>query len=226
MCAPKNDLAKLAIIGAAAYATGGISLGSTAATTAREAYIIANSGATATASTTSVLTTLLNTARTALPIIGAAGNVYSGYLQSQILKQQAGAIGYEIAAETDAFAMRKAIKRREMIKAIGKQNALYGITGTTLEGSPADVLSLTAANYQQDIFTDAWNTSGKILGKKQQADILNQEANAAVVSGFVKAGTYLGTRGFGDLITKTVTTPKTVNTRKSVLDTGVQVGDM
>lgn len=202
MCAPTKDLAKLAIIGATVYATGGTSLlaGGTATATATATT------ATTTATTTSTLQTLYNAARIGLPIISAAGNVYQGYLQSQILKQKAGFVDYEIASETQAFALRKYKKKREMRRALDKQRALYGLTGATIEGSPTDVLSETAADFAENIYTDAFNTSQKIVGKRQQQKILEQEADYAVLGGYVNAATVLGGRGFMDVIK-----PKTTN---------------
>ena len=104
---------------------------------------------------------------------------------------------------------QKAQKRREMIEAIGKQSALYGVTGTTIGGSPADVLGLTASNFAENVYIDAFNTSQKILGKEQQKDILNQESKNAIIGGYTAAATTLGTREFMDIITTQGSTPNT-----------------
>ena len=202
MCAPRSTLIKTALLGAAIYATGGAAASSLLTTSGGSM-----AAATTTASTTSTLSTLANAARIALPVISAAGNVYQGYMNAQILRQKANFVNFEIATEKEAFALRKAQKRREMIQAIGKQRALYGVTGTTLEGSPADVLGLTASNYAENIFIDSFNTSQKILGKTQQQNILEQEAKASIIGGYTSAATTLGTRGFMDIITTTGTTP-------------------
>ena len=167
-------------------------------------------GAATAASTTSTLSTLATAARYALPVISAGGNILQGYMQSQILAQKANFVNYDIATEKSAFTLRKAQKRREMIQAIGKQRALFGITGTSLEGSPADVLGMTAGNFEENIYVDAFNTSQKILGMEQQKDILNQEARNSIIGGYTAAATTLGTRGFSDLIS-TTSTPKEVS---------------
>ncbi len=126
MCAPKNDLAKLAIIGAAAYATGGTSLFASSSATA------ATTTATTAATTQSTLATLANVAKYALPVIGGAGSIYSGYAQANILRQQANMVDYSISQDKEAFALRKAKRQRELIQALGKQRARFGLTGVTL----------------------------------------------------------------------------------------------
>lgn len=204
MCAPKNDLVKLAIVGATAYATGGISLGASTATTAATT-------ATTTATTTSTLQSLLNAARVVLPVVSAAGNIYQGYMSSNILAQRANFIDFEIDTTREASALRKAKRNRALAIAIGKQNAKFGLTGTTLEGSPGDVLSATAAVFAEDQFIDDFNTSQSIYSKSVQSDILKQESDYAKIGGYVNAASSLGTRGFSDLIS-TKTTPKTTTT--------------
>jgi len=204
MCAPKNQLIKTALIGAAIYATGGAAASSLLTTSGG-----VSAAATTTASTTSTLSTLAKAAKFVLPAISAGGNILQGYMNSQILAQKANFVNFEIATEKSAFSLRKAQKRREMIQAIGKQRALYGVTGTTLEGSPADVLGLTASNFAENVYIDAFNTSQKILGKEQQKDILNQESKNAIIGGYTAAATTLGTRGFMDILTTQGATPNT-----------------
>ena len=200
MCAPKNQLIKTALIGAAIYATGGAAAGSLLTTSG------GSMAAASTAATTgSTLSTLATAAKYALPVISAGGNILQGYMQSQILAQKANFVNFEIATEKSAFSLRKVQKRREMIEAIGKQRALFGITGTSIEGSPSDVLGLTASNFAENVYIDAFNTSQKILGKEQQKDILNQESRNSIIGGYTAAATTLGTRGFSDLITTTTT---------------------
>ena len=209
MCAPRNQLIKTALIGAAIYATGGAAAGSLLSTSGGSLAAASTTAAT-TASTTSTLATLANVARYALPAITTAGNIYQGYMQSAMLTQKAGFIDFEIATSKEASALRKAKRNRALAIAIGKQNARFGLTGTTLEGSPGDVLSMTASNFAEDQYIDDFNTSQTILSKSNQSAILRQEAKYAKVGGYLNAVSYLGTRGFGDLIStkidkKTVT---------------------
>ena len=202
MCVPRNNLARTALLGAAIYATGGAAASSLLSTSGGSM-----AAATSTASTTSTLSTLANAARYVLPAISAGGQIFQGYMNANIMRQKANFVNYEIASEKSAFALRKAKKQREMIQAIGKQRALYGVTGTTLEGSPADVLGLTASNFAENIYIDSFNTSQKILGKEQQKNILESEAQASIIGGYTSAATTLGTRGFMDIITSTPSKP-------------------
>ncbi len=215
MCAPRNQLIKTALIGAAIYATGGAAA-SSLLTTSGGSMAAASTTAATTASTTSTLATLANVAKYALPIIGAGGSIYSGYAQANILRQQANMVDYSISQDKEAFALRKAKRQRELLLALGKQRARFGLTGVTLEGSPGDILSLTAENFAEDQYIDAFNTSGGILGKEQRKNVLNKEADYSVVGGYTKAASYLGTRGFSDLITTQTNVPK---------DQGIKVGD-
>jgi hypothetical protein len=142
-------------------------------------------------------------------VIGSAGSIYGGYVQANLLRQQANMVDYSIGQDREAFALRKAKRQRELVLAIGKQRARYGLTGVTLEGSPGDVLSLTAANFAEDQYIDAFNTSGSILSKEQKKDTLNKEADYSIVGGYTKAAQYLGTRGFSDLLTTQTNTGTT-----------------
>lgn len=212
MCAPRNQLIRTALIGAAIYATGGAAASSLLTTSGGS---LATTAAT-TSTTTSTLATLANAAKYVLPVIGAGGSIYSGYAQANILRQQANMVDYSISQDREAFALRKAKRQRELIQALGKQRSRFGLTGVTLEGSPGDVLSLTASNFAEDQYIDAFNTSGTILGKEQKKNVLNKEADYSIVGGYTKAASYLGTRGFSDLITTQTNIPK---------DQGINVGD-
>ena len=204
MCAPKNQIAQLALVAAAAYATGGAS--AVAGNTAREAAIIANTGAAT--SSGSVLATLGSFARASAPYIGAASSIYSGYLNSQMLQQKANFVDFKVGTEREAFALRKAKRTRDMLRKIGSQRALYGVSGVTIEGTPGDIIELTASNFREDQYIDAFNTSQKILGSQFSADQLRTESKVALLGGFVKAGTDIGVRGIDSLLT-TETKPKT-----------------
>ena len=95
MCAPRSTLIKTALLGAAIYATGGAAAAGTGFLSSGAAG--GASLATQAASTTSTLSTLANAARIALPVISAAGNVYQGYMNAQILRQKANFVNFEIA---------------------------------------------------------------------------------------------------------------------------------
>ena len=193
MCAPKNDLAKLAIIGAAAYASGGTSLFATS--TATTGTVATN---------TTILQTLANAARVALPVMGAAGQVYQGYMNAQMLRNKAQFTDYQISTEKESYALRRVKRNRALAQALGKQRALYGMSGVTIEGTPGDILALTRANFAEDDFIDSYNTSQSILSKKFSASALRGEAKTSIIGGYTSAAvTLVGTRGIDDLLTTT-----------------------
>lgn len=205
MCAPRNQLVKLAVVAAAAYATGGAS--AVAGNTAREAAIIANTGGAV--SSASALTQFATLAKASAPYIGAASSIYSGYLNSQMLAQKANFVDFKIGTEREAFALRKAKRTRDMLRKIGAQRALYGVSGVTIEGTPGDIIEVTASNFREDQYIDAFNTSQKIMGNQLSADNLRTESQIAMLGGFVKAGTDIGVRGVESLLTTTTKQGKT-----------------
>lgn len=213
MCAPKNDLAKIALIGAAAYATGGTSLFSSASTSIQAGIQAARASST--------LQTLVNVAKIAAPIIGAGGQIYGGYLQSQMLKNKANFVDYQVSGEKEAYSLRKVKRARALAMAIGKQRAMFGITGVSLEDTPSDLIGQTSATFAEDQFIDTFNTSQNILSKQFSAKSLRDEAKYSVFSGYTKAAVTLGTRGFANLgstdnteLSNTVTTTQHKALRK------------
>ena len=202
MCAPKKLLPVLAIAGLA-VATGGLSVGATtaAATTSTVAPLAAGqAGAVAAqASTLSNLGTALKVglkyANTAAPLIGAGGLVYSGQLQQSILEQQANFSNFQSAQEEETYALRKDQRRRRLAIALGKQRALYGISGVRLDETPTDILSSTARSFAEDDFYDRYGTSGRMLSASLSADNLRQSGEQAQLGGLLSAELTLARRG-------------------------------
>jgi hypothetical protein len=188
MCAPKNKLAKIALVGAAAYATGG---GSTLFTSASQAFQAASTAV----KTSSTLNTLFNAARVAAPFIGASGQMYMGFLQAQQMQAKAGFTMFQGKMETESYALRKIKRLRALRAKIGEQRALYSAAGIKMEGTPGQILGQTAANFAEDQFTDTFNTSQSILSKKFSAESYKHEAKISLLGGMTNAAITLGTRG-------------------------------
>ena len=203
MCAPRNQLAQLALTAAVGYATGGSSLFASSAATSSGFLASGAAGGASLATQASTLSTLANAARIALPVIGAAGQVYSGYLQSQQALAKASFVDYQASQEIEASALRRVKRNRELARAVGKQRALYGISGVTLEDTPGDVISLTASNFAEDQYIDDFNTSQSILSKRTSADNLRRESKNLIIGGYTNAAGTLGTRGIDDILTTT-----------------------
>ena len=209
MCAPTKDLVKIAAIAAVAYASGGSSLfASTAAagtTTASTAALSTTSLAIPTtvygqtAATgfnfAGMFSTLGNVAKIATPIIGAAGQIYSGILQSNALAAKANVANFQAGVSAEAYQLRKIRRQRDAAQAIGKQRALFGLTGVGIEGTPTDVLEQTSARFAEDQYYDLFNTSGKMYTQQLTAENYLLEADAAEKGGLISAGTTLALRG-------------------------------
>ena len=225
MCAPTKDLAKIAIIAGAAYATGGLSLGASGAATAGTAATTAGTAATAGTSAfnwSGMFSTLSSFAKTAAPIVGAAGTIYQGVLQSQLLKSKANFVDYSVIQDTEASALRKAKRARQLRQALATQYNKFGLTGVTLEGTPTDVLAETNAKFAEDQFLDDWNTAQGIYSKKISAGQLRAEADSALYGGILKAGMIGVERGF--LPNKTPTTKTSISTLETNLLAGIRTG--
>lgn len=188
MCAPKNKLAKIALVGAAAYATGGGSALFSSASSAVQA-------ATTAVKTSSTLNTLFNAARIAAPFIGASGQIYSGFLQAQQMQARANFTQFQAKTEKESYALRKIKRMRAMRAKIGQQRALYSAAGIKMEGTPGQILAQTAANFAEDQYIDSFNTSQSILSKNFSSDAYKSEAKASLIGGFTNAAITLGTRG-------------------------------
>ena len=211
MCAPRKLLPIIAIAGLA-VATGGLSVGATTAATtsttaattaATTASTTANFGtafhATQQASTLKSLSTALQTglkfANSAAPLIGAGGLVYSGQIQKNILEQQAAYSQFQSAQEEETYALRKDQRRRRLAIALGKQRALFGISGVRLEETPTDILTSTARSFAEDDFYDRYGTSGRITSAKLSASNLRQSGEQAELGGLLSAELTLARRG-------------------------------
>ena len=207
MCAPRKLLPIIAVAGLA-VATGGLSVGaSTAATTSTTAATTATTTANIgtalhgvqKASTLKSLSTALQTglkfANSAAPLIGASGLVYSGQIQRNILEQQAAYSNFQSAQEEETYQLRKDQRRRRLAIALGKQRALFGISGVRLEETPTDILTSTARSFAEDDFYDRYGTSGRMTSAKISASNLRQSGEQAELGGLLSAELTLARRG-------------------------------
>ena len=201
MCAPKKLLPVLAIAGLA-VATGGLSVGATTAATGATTAVTPATLIPQLGSQASTLSNLGNAlkvglkfANTAAPLIGAGGLVYSGQLQKSILEQQANYANFQSAQEEETYALRKDQRRRRLAIALGKQRALYGISGVRLDETPTDILSSTARSFAEDDFYDRYGTSGRMLSASLSADNLRLSGKQAELGGLLDASLTLSRRG-------------------------------
>ena len=199
MCAPRKLLPVLAI-GALAVATGGASAGalaSSSVTATTPATLLPQLGTQASTLTnlTTALKTSLKFVNTAAPIIGAGGLVYSGQVQKSILEQQALATNFGASQEEETYKLRRNQRKRELARALGKQRALYGISGVKLENTPVDVLASTASAFAEDDFYDRYGTASRITSAGISADNLRKSGEQAELGGLLNAELTLARRG-------------------------------
>ena len=201
MCAPRKAIVPLIIAGGLAYATGGLSAGATASTAASsgavvsDAAFVASSQATTLSSLSNALRVGLKYANTAAPLIGASGLIYSGQVQKGILEQQASFSKFQSSQESETYALRKDQRRRELARALGKQRALYGISGVSLENTPTDILASTARSFSEDDFYDRYGTSGRMVSANLSAANLSLSGEQAQLGGLLNAEMTLAQRG-------------------------------
>ncbi len=201
MCAPKKIVPLLAV-GALAFATGGLSFAGSSAAASTSAAVVkggADAALFSQASTLKTLSTALQTgikyANTAAPLIGASGLVYSGQIQKSILEQQAMASMYSASQEEETFKLRRDQRRRELVRALGRQRALYGVSGVRLEDTPTDVLASTSRAFAEDDFYDRYGTASRIMSAGISADNLRASGDQAQLGGLLSAELTLARRG-------------------------------
>ena len=136
--------------------------GNTASTTANFGTAFHATKSLTLKSLSTALQTGLKFANSAAPLIGASGLVYSGQIQRNILEQQAAYSNFQSAQEEETYALRKDQRRRRLAIALGKQRALFGISGVRLEETPTDILTSTARTFAEDDFYDRYGTSGRM----------------------------------------------------------------
>ena len=137
----------------------------------------------------------LKYANSAAPLTGASGLVYSGQVQKGILESQAAYSQFQSAQEEETYALRKDQRRRRLAIALGKQRALYGISGVRLEETPTDILSSTARSFAEDDFYDRYGTSGRMTSASLSAGNLQASAEQAELGGLLSAELTLARRG-------------------------------
>jgi hypothetical protein len=174
----------------------------------------------------------------ALPVIGIIGtavsvvsSLFQGQAQSQAAKAQAA--GYRAQSQAseynaqvarqnaqqiiEAGAVEEQKQRDKAKRLLGTQQALYGKSGVTNEGTPLEVMADTAAQQELDALTlrhNYWVQSQRQTSEAGQYDFManrsmmmsdfsNKQAGYASTAGIMKAGTSLltglgqvGTGGF------------------------------
>jgi len=131
-------------------------------------------------------------------VTSMAGTAFSTYSQMQQAREQSKWAEYNAAvAERDAETARMnaeyeaGIKRKETEKLLGRQRALYGKAGVTLEGSPLLLMAETAAEGEMDALMI--ERGGKLQAQRyrSEATLSRMKGSAAQRAGYWGAGSTL-----------------------------------
>lgn len=124
--------------------------------------------------------------------ISAAGSVMGGAMAQQQAKAQKAAYDRQAQMTTMQGEYEAGRKQDEINQITGRQVALTGGSGVTLEGSPTAVIADTASQGALDIGAIRW-------GAKVKADTFNYEGQLAKIQGQnAMAGGIMG--GIGSLV--------------------------
>jgi hypothetical protein len=131
-------------------------------------------------------------------VVSAIGAGVSAYGQIQQGQNQSAMATYnaklaernaKIAKDNAEYEARQ--KRRETARLIGKQRALYGKSGVTMEGSPLEVVQETAAQGEMDALMIERGYTQQETAYKNQAELAKMRAKRYGQQGYVGAGTTL-----------------------------------
>lgn len=155
----------------------------------------------------------------ALPFISIAFTAISAISQgqaakneanynAQIAERNAGVARDQAAADADA-------QRRHATQVLGSARAAYGASGVTAEGSPLDVLTMSASNAELDRQNILYRGELKAMGYQDTARLDRSRAGAAAKNGYFGAASAVLTGG----------AKYYANLPKSTAQTGYSIGD-
>ena len=133
-----------------------------------------------------------------MAIVSVAGTALSAYGQIQQGKAQQKWGSYNAAlAERDAETARlnaeyeAGVQCKETQKLLGRQRALYGKSGVTLEGSPLLMMAETAAEGELDALMIERGGKTRAQGYRSEAVLSRMKGKAAKRAGYYGAGSTL-----------------------------------
>lgn len=120
--------------------------------------------------------------------IGIASNVFqtvvavrSAEMQERIAKNNA------IQASLNATAEERRL-RRQQSRQMGAARAFFGASGTTLQGSPLDILADQAMEAEENALLVRFGGERQRIAFETQAAFKKSEARAALYGGLLKTG--------------------------------------
>lgn len=97
--------------------------------------------------------------------------------------------------EQTGLALRTQDRQRKLKQMVGQQAALYGASGVTLEGTPADVLASTAGEVQREQFADNYNSQSRQNAYDLSYDAVGRNADMRTKASLLNFGATAILRG-------------------------------
>jgi hypothetical protein len=119
-------------------------------------------------------------------------------------------------AERNAVAARQqasadaAAQQRHARQVLGAARANYGASGVTLEGSPLDVLEMSAANAELDRQNILYKGSLRAMGYESDADMERMQGRSAQAAGYTRAASSVLTGTYKHYAYKSGTPGRTI----------------
>ena len=133
-------------------------------------------------------------------VIGAFGNLMSGFGAAAAAKQQAKIADLQSAAELRRGEEEKRLALIQEKKITGTQTAAYARAGVVESGTPMLVMADTITNSRKDIINAETESILRAYGYRIQAALLRKQASQAQLGGiFGAAGSLL--TGTGSAVT-------------------------
>lgn len=133
--------------------------------------------------------------------MGAVGQLQQGMAASSAARHNAQAARMEAQAIKVSGKREEEKLAREKKKMGGAQKAAYAKAGVLFEGSPFEVMSDTATQYELDLNAQKYNTQMGVSRAHSEAEYQRSMAGAYRTAGFIGAGatllTGVGRVGYG-----------------------------
>lgn len=127
--------------------------------------------------------------------VTAYGQIQQGKSQAAMAKYNAKLAKRSAKEAKDSAEYEAKQKRRETARFIGKQRALYGKAGVTIEGSPLEIVQETAAQGEMDALMIERGYAQQGAAYLSQAKLAEMRARNYKRQGYYAAGSTLLTGG-------------------------------
>ncbi len=124
-------------------------------------------------------------------LVAAGGSVYSGIQQQKAAEASADTAEEAAAATREKAAYDEKMHREKMQKILSSQQAAYGTSGVTTEGSPLLVMEDTARQGELDALAIRYGGDVEAAQKRSAANLYRMQGNTAMTSGIIGAGSSL-----------------------------------